>query len=151
MCIDNQYRIGTGFLTTWQVLQVLADNGYVETAYKMLENTDRPGWLYAVKKGATTTWENWNGITDKQEPVDSHNHYAPGAVVAWLFSHCAGIRPSKPGFEEILIKPMPGGSLTYAKASYESCKGQITSEWEMRENTLAAFCFIRDKMPLKIS
>lgn len=130
MCVAGEYKIGTGFLTTWQVLQVLTDYGYVDTAYKMLENTKQPGWLYAVSKGATTVWENWEGITDKGEPIDSHNHYAPGAVAAWLFSHCAGIRPLKPGFEEILIKPFPGGSLTFARAEYKSCKGTVISSWK---------------------
>lgn len=130
ICIAGEYKIGTGFLTTWQVLQVLTDYGYADTAYRMLENTKQPGWLYAVSKGATTVWENWEGITKKGEPVDSHNHYAPGAVVAWLFSHCAGIRPLKPGFEEVLIRPFSGGSLTFARAEYESCKGTIVSEWK---------------------
>lgn len=130
MCMQNEYRIGTGFLTTYQVLQVLADGGYVETAYRILENTKQPGWLFAVTKGATTTWENWFGIDEKGVPVDSHNHYAPGAVVAWLFSHCAGIVPLKPGFEAVGIQPVPGGSLTFAKAEYESVRGKIVSAWE---------------------
>ena len=134
LCRKNDYRIGTGFLTTYQVLDVLADNGYVETAYRMLENTKQPGWLYGVKKGATTTWENWYGINEKGEPVDSQNHYAPGAVISWLFSRCAGIRPLKPGFSEVLIAPMPGGSLTWAKAEYISRKGKITSSWKLEDN-----------------
>ncbi len=133
-CIENAYRIGTGFLTTYQLLQVLSDNGYVDTAYKVLENTNQPGWLYAVTQGATTTWENWYGINDKGEPVDSHNHFAPGAVVAWLFSHCAGIRLIESGFAKLCIKPMPGGTFTHAKAEYNSCKGKIVSAWKIEKN-----------------
>jgi len=132
-CIENNYKIGTGFLTTYKILSLLSDYGYVDTAYKMLENTKQPGWLYAVTKGATTIWENWYGVDDKGVPNDSHNHYAPGSVGAWLFSHCAGIRPLKPGFNEILIKPMPGGTLTHAKASYVSIHGEIVSEWELKD------------------
>ena len=132
MCEENGYRIGTGFLTTWQILDVLADNGYPETAYKVLENTKCPGWLYTVTKGATTTWENWYGIDEQNRPKDSLNHYAMGAAVSWLFSHCAGIRPLKPGFDEILIKPLPGGSMTHANASYESVAGTIVSRWQIK-------------------
>lgn len=150
MCIAGEYKIGTGFLTTWQVLQVLTDYGYVDTAYKMLENTKQPGWLYAVSKGATTVWENWEGITENEEPVDSHNHYAPGAVVAWLFSHCAGIRPLKPGFEEVLIKPFPGGSLTFARAEYESCKGTIVSEWKCNDDVFILQVKIPDGVHARI-
>lgn len=131
-CRENQYRIGTGFLSTWQVLPILTRYGYAETAYRMLENTQQPGWLYAVTKGATTTWENWFGMDENNVPVDSHNHYAPGSVVSWLFAYCAGIRPAAPGFEKILIAPVPGGTFTRARASYSSIKGLIRSEWEIK-------------------
>ena len=139
MCEKNGYRIGTGFLTTWQILDVLADNGYVDTAYKLLENEECPGWLYTVTKGATTTWENWLGIDKKNHPKDSLNHYAMGACVSWLYSHCAGIRPLKPGFEEILIKPLPGGTLTEACAEYRSAVGRIRSAWRIEGETIR-FC-----------
>lgn len=55
------YCVGTGFLSTPFILPVLADAGEVETAYKMLENTKKPGWLGEVADGATTIWENWEG------------------------------------------------------------------------------------------
>ena len=128
----NDYKLGTGFLTTWQVMQALSDHGQTETAYKLLLNEKCPGWIYEIRKGATTTWENWQGINDQGIPKDSHNHYAPGAVVGWLFSHCAGIRPVAPGFKKILIQPVPGGGLTWAKASYKSVSGLIVSEWEIK-------------------
>lgn len=131
MVITGGYKIGTGFLTTYRILMVLCDYGYVDTAYKLMENEGCPGWLYEVKKGATTTWENWLGVDDNGKPTDSLNHYSPGAAVAWLYQYCAGIRLEKPGFEEIKIQPVPGGSLTWAKANYESCKGTIVSEWKI--------------------
>lgn len=130
MCKEKNDCIGTGFLTTWQILQVLTDHGYADTAYRVLENTQCPGWLYTVTKGATTTWEKWDGINREGRPSDSLNHYAMGAAVSWLFSHCAGIRPYQPGFEEILIKPIPGGSFTNARGEYDSPVGKIISAWE---------------------
>lgn len=131
MCIANGYKLGTGFLTTYKLLFVLCDYGYIDTAYHLLENEECPGWLYEVKKGATTTWENWIGINESNIPIDSHNHYAPGACAAWLFEYCAGIRAMSPGFEKIRIQPLPGGSLKWAKAEYDSCKGKIVSEWKI--------------------
>ena len=150
MCVQNQYRIGTGFLTTYQILSVLADGGYVETAYRMLENTKQPGWLFAVTKGATTTWENWYGITEDGSPTDSHNHYAPGAVVAWLFSRCAGIVPIEPGFRSIRIRPLPGGSLTFARAKYQSVRGEILSSWEKDEKEFHLHVEIPEKVKAEI-
>ena len=131
ICIKNDYKIGTGFLTTWQLLPVLTKYGYSDTAYKILENEKQPGWLYELNCGATTTWENWYGIDEKGSPVDSHNHYAPGSVISWLFEYCAGIKPLEPGFKKVRISPVPGGGLKFAEATF----GKIVSAWKIENNT----------------
>ncbi len=133
-CRERDYTIGTGFLTSWQLLPVLTENGYTETAYRILQNEKAPGWLYEISKGATTTWENWYGVNENGVPADSHNHFAPGSVVAWLFRACAGIQPLLPGFEEILIRPVPGGTLTWARAKVQTPKGMVSSAWEREGN-----------------
>lgn len=134
LCISNDYKIGTGFLTTYKLLPTLCDYGYTDTAYKMLLNEAYPGWMYAVKHGATTTWENWNGIDEKGVPHDSLNHYSAGSVAAWLFGYCGGIRPQEPGFKRVLIRPIPGGGLSWAKTEYVSCRGRISTEWKINQN-----------------
>lgn len=131
--IANGYRIGTGFLSTPKILSVLTEYGYVGTAYKILENKQQPGWLYSITKRATTIWENWLGKDENNVPRDSMNHYAPGSVVACLFDTVAGIRSLTPGFEKIKISPVPGGTLSYAKASYDSCQGKIVSSWKFQD------------------
>ena len=128
--IANGYRIGTGFLSTPHICNVLSDYGYVETAYRLLENEEQPGWLYEVNRGATTMWENWYGKDSSGKPTNSLNHYSPGAIIGWLYSRSAGIQPLAPGFEKILIAPVVGGSLSYVKCSYESVAGLIRSDWE---------------------
>ncbi len=133
MVVDNDYRIGTGFLTTPKILSVLTQYGYLDTAYKMMENTKQPGWLYAVTKGATTIWENWYGKDDAGVPKDSLNHYSPGSSINWLYQTVAGITAMEPGYETIGIKPMPGGSFTWANAEIDTVKGHIKTGWK-REN-----------------
>ena len=54
---ENNHRVMTGFAGTPYTAFVLADNGYVDDAYKLLLNTECPGWLYTVKAGGTTIWE----------------------------------------------------------------------------------------------
>lgn len=132
--IANNYKIGTGFLTTAGVLKVLCEQGYVDTAYRMLENTEQPGWLYAVTKGAKSIWENWYGKDSNNVPRDSMNHYAPGSVVAWLFNTVAGINPLRPGYEEISISPVPGGTLRWAEAETKTCRGWVKSSWHWEGN-----------------
>ena len=93
LVVQNHYHIGTGFLTTYQILQALSDNGYNKSAYRMLENEDCPGWLYEVNCGATTPWEGWDAIDPGTGKVKgkSLNHYSPGAAISWLWTRCAGI------------------------------------------------------------
>ena len=129
--IANGYRIGTGFLSTPHICNVLTDYGYADTAYRMLENEEKPGWLYEVNQGATTMWENWYGKDEAGKPTNSLNHYSPGAVIGWLYSRVAGIRPLAPGFERVLIAPVPGGSLQEVNCSYESAAGRIVSNWTL--------------------
>lgn len=135
MVRDNRYKIGTGFLSTYQILNVLTDYGYNEAAYRMLENEECPGWLYEVNQGATTIWEGWDAIDPKTGKVKakSLNHYSPGAAVSWLWTRCAGIQALEPGYAKILIKPQPGGKMTYAKASFDSVRGRISSSWKIED------------------
>lgn len=123
---DYNHCVGTGFLSTPFILPVLTEAGEVETAYQMLENTKKPGWLGEVLDGATTIWENWEGDL-------SQNHYSPGAVCQWLFESVAGIRVV--GENRFLIKPVPGGTLTHAKGSYRSPYGLVESGWERQESS----------------
>ena len=120
--VENyRYRVGTGFLSTPFLLPVLTEAGESETAYQMLINTERPGWLYEVGQGGTTVWENWEGTA-------SRNHYSPGAVCQWLFDTVAGIRVG--GENHFVLAPVPGRTLTHAEASYRSLYGEVKSRWE---------------------
>ncbi|MBR1758694.1 MAG: family 78 glycoside hydrolase catalytic domain [Lachnospiraceae bacterium] len=132
LVVGNGYKIGTGFLSTYQILNVLTDNGYNETAYRMLENESCPGWLYEVNRGATSIWEGWDAIDPATGKIraKSQNHYSPGAALSWLWTRCCGIRALEPGYKKIEVAPHPGGSLTWAKATYDSSSGRISASWE---------------------
>ena len=122
----NNFHLNTGFLSTPDLCRVLADNGHAETAYKLLLQEDCPGWLYAVKKGATTIWETWDGVRADGTVHDSLNHYSYGAVSGWLFSGVCGIRLQA---GRLTIKPCPHPSLGFAKAEWRSPVGTIRSSW----------------------
>lgn len=121
LVIKNGYHLNTGFLTTPHLCSVLAEYGYVETAYKLLLQEDTPGWLYQVKEGATTVWESWEGNTGSTG-VASLNHYSKGAVVHWFIEGICGIRVEG---RSITIKPQPDNLMKWAKASYKN----IQAEW----------------------
>ena len=122
------WKLGTGFLSTPLILDVLAQID-METAYKLLENEEIPGWLSMPKLGATTIWENWDGPYNKQGAgAGSLNHYSKGSVCRWLFDTMCGIKVDSEN--RFMIAPRPGGSLTYASASYSSVYGKVESRWE---------------------
>lgn len=138
---ENMHLV-TGFMGTPHLLQALSDNGYIKEAYELLEKEDFPSWLYQVKQGATTVWEHWDGKRPDgsmwSPAMNSFNHYAYGAVAAWLYRCAAGIectdRPEETGFKRTVLAPQTGGGLRWAGASFESVYGKIVSEWEITEN-----------------
>jgi len=143
--VENyRYRVGTGFLSTPFLLPVLTEAGEAETAYKMLLNEEKPGWLSEVLAGATTVWEDWEGKL-------SQNHYSPGAVCQWLFEDCAGIRVA--GERHFTLAPVPGGELTHAEARYLSPYGPVSARWEKTETgyryafTVPANCTAEVRLP----
>lgn len=124
------WRLGTGFLSTPLILDVLAQYD-IEAAYRLLENEKMPGWLFMPKNGATTIWESWEG-TKAQGGIASLNHYSKGAVCAWLFTDMCGIRPD--GENHFVIAPKPGGHITHASAEYQSIYGKVSSSWEREDD-----------------
>lgn len=142
-----RWRIGTGFLSTPMILDVLADIN-LDYAYKLLENEEMPGWLFMVKNGSTTIWEAWEGNSTKDVGIASLNHYSKGAVCEWLIKSVCGINVV--GENSFLIEPKPGGDITYAKATYRSIYGQIQSEWNKDENNISFIVTVPPNCKAKI-
>ncbi|KLT66777.1 glycoside hydrolase family 78 protein [Pedobacter sp. BMA] len=143
--VDNVKSYGnhltTGFLGTPYLCHVLSRFGYDNVAYDLLLQESYPSWLYPVKMGATTIWERWDGIKQdgsfQTADMNSFNHYAYGAIGDWMYKNIAGINPvaAKPGYQEILIAPKPGGKLTSASAELETVYGTVKSSWTITDGT----------------
>ncbi|MBQ3339626.1 MAG: family 78 glycoside hydrolase catalytic domain [Atopobiaceae bacterium] len=135
------YHLNTGFLSTVYLLPTLCENGLVDEAFRILEQTDAPSWLHPITLGATTMLENWDSMDMFR---DSFNHYSFGAVCQFLFEYVAGIRPTfdAPGFKEFELKPVIGGHLTWAEASYRTSHGPIRSRWELQGESLRFTCTV---------
>ncbi len=125
------WRLGTGFLSTPIILDVLAGLN-IEYAYRLLENEEVPGWLAMPKNGATTIWEAWEGNTVKARGLASLNHYSKGAVCEWMMRTMCGILVA--GENRFRIAPRPGGSLNNAGACFKSVYGEVRSSWEKTDS-----------------
>lgn len=130
----NGHRSGTGFVGTPLICDALTDAGAVEDACRLLLQTECPSWLYAVTMGATTIWERWDSMlpdgTLNPGEMTSFNHYALGAVAAWMHRTIAGLAPAEPGYRRLLIRPRPGGGLTHAHATLDTPYGRAEAGWE---------------------
>ncbi len=131
----NHGLLGTGFLGTPYLLQELSKAGYVKLAYQLLLNTAYPSWGYQVEHGATTIWERWNGNQMLHDPsMNSFNHYAYGAVAAWIYGYAAGVdaTPLDAGFHTVLLHPVFDARLGDVHFDYDSQYGPIHSDWTVK-------------------
>ena len=55
-----------------------------------------------------------------------------GQIQEWFYHDLAGIQsdPDSAGFKKIIINPQPVGDVTWVKASYNSIRGKIVSDWK---------------------
>ena len=130
------WHLTTGFAGVGYLLPVLSSTGHTDVAYRLLEQDTMPSWRYMVDHGATTIWERWDGWTAErgfQSPwMNSFNHYSLGSVGEWLYRFLLGIdqEPGTAGFGRLLLRPHPGGSLSWARGSYQSVRGTISAGWK---------------------
>lgn len=135
----RDFHLATGFVGTPYLLDVLTENGRLDVAYRLLEQESFPSWLFPVKNGATTIWERWDGWTPEKGFQDvgmnSFNHYAYGAVGAWMYRVMAGLDldPAAPGYAHIIFRPRPGGTITWAEASLQTAHGEAAIRWDLKD------------------
>ncbi len=125
-------RARTNALTAGDVgfrylVRALADGGHSEVLFDMNNQSERPGYGYQLKQGATSLTEAWDARRGS-----SHNHFMLGHILEWFYQDVAGIGgdPAGPGFKRILIKPQLVGDLTWARGSYDSIYGGIRTDWK---------------------
>jgi hypothetical protein len=109
------------------LLLALAEGGRSDVIFDLNNQSDKPGYGYQLKKGATSLTEAWDARRS-----GSQNHFMLGQIMEWFYHDVAGIGGdlAGPGFKKIIIRPQPAGDLTWARAGYDSIRGKITSDWK---------------------
>ncbi len=117
----------TGDIGFRYLLQALAEGGRSDVIYRMINQDEKPGYGFEIKKGETSLTESWDANLSS-----SHNHFMLGQITEWFYKDLAGIDvdPSGPGFKKIILRPQPVGDLTWVEAGYESIHGPISVRWE---------------------
>jgi len=134
---DRNWRLSTGFVGTKDLMTTLTRFGATDVAYHLFHNESFPSWGFSIRHGATSIWERWDGWTPEngfQDPgMNSFAHYSFGAVAEWMFKTIAGIDTEGNAYQRIIIHPQPGGRISWAKASYNSIQGRISTDWKVRD------------------
>lgn len=139
------FSLMTGFIGTASLNEALSEYGYNDMAYRLLQQTTYPSWLYPVVNGATTIWERLNSYTREEgfggnNSMNSFNHYSFGAVSSWMYNFSLGIQrdPDIAAFKHFILQPMPdpNGIMKYAGGYYDSVYGRIESGWRDTDGTL---------------
>jgi len=109
------------------LLCALAAGGRSDVIFDLNNQSDKPGYGYQLKMGATSLTEAWDARRSS-----SHNHFMLGQIMEWFYHDLAGIAsdPAGPGFRKIIIHPQPVGDVTWAKANYDSLHGKIAVQWD---------------------
>jgi len=120
----NSGEVGYRFL-----LKALAMEGHSDLIYDMNNQTEKPGYGYQIRKGATSLTEKWDAGVGS---FGSQNHFMSGQINEWFFNDLAGIGVDAKGagFRKIIIKPTILNSLSWVKGSYRSVSGMISTEWK---------------------
>lgn len=134
----NRFRVTAGDVGFAYVVKALTDFGHGNTMYRMMTQDEGPGYVMQLQKGATTLTEAWDARTGS-----SHNHLMLGHAEAWLYRGLAGIQqaPGSVAFDRIIIRPQIVDLATrdgraWAKATFRSPRGMITSHWVREEDRL---------------
>jgi hypothetical protein len=109
------------------LLRALADGGRSDVIYAMNNQAVKPGYGYQLAQGATALTEAWAGNRGS-----SQNHFMLGQINEWFYHDLVGISPdvNAPGFKNIIIRPQPVDGVNWAKATYQSPKGEVLVSWK---------------------
>ncbi len=130
----HEGHLTTGMLGTNALVEVLPRHGAGEVMHRIATQTTYPSWGYAIKRGATTLWESWDGSEETQL---SRNMKLFGSVGKFFYKEIAGIQTETVGFRRITLRPRCFGEIRWAKASVETVRGRMSVAWKRTSETFA--------------
>lgn len=124
---SRDYALTAGDIGFRYVIQALQQAGRSDVIYKMNRSSDKPGYAYQLKKGATALTESWQAYDDV-----SNNHMMLGHLMEWLYSGLGGIRyGSQSGSipQTVIIAPQMVGNVLWTKTSLRIPAGLVSCHW----------------------
>jgi hypothetical protein len=109
--------------------EVLMDNGRSQVLWDVLKEPSAPSYQNFVAAGRTTIPESWN-------MAGSQNHMILLQIDEWFNAGLAGIQQAadSTGFDDVVIKPQPVGTLDHVSADRQTPHGAVTSAWTRNQD-----------------
>lgn len=101
--VKRGYAITAGDVGHPYLVAALMKYGMNDLLNKMTNITDRPGYGYQVKNGATTLTEEWDG-PDPNRPHGSQNHLMLGSIDEWFLQVLAELAAFAPTKNLIMLR-----------------------------------------------
>lgn len=121
---------GTPWMWSLGALEACA-HGYGADVYEGIARH----WGQMLDRGASTAWEMFEGRHRKGLPTRSWCH-GWSAGPAWILpAFVLGVRPSTPGWHEVVIDPQPG-NLHSAEGTVPTPHGDIHVRWELKNGKI---------------
>ncbi len=130
----RQMHHTVGIMGMRYIFEVLSRFGHGELALRLMHQNSYPSLGDLISRGATTLWEYWGEPeVDKADGPRSLNHPMMGGFDNWFYNTLGGINPvpQRPGFEHVILKPIPPAGLKWVKTRYNSPHGEIRSDWKI--------------------
>jgi alpha-L-rhamnosidase len=117
-------HISGGEVSLQPIYEVLMNHDRGDVLWNVLQERTAPSYAYFVDQGRTTIPESW-------DLAGSQNHMILLQIDEWFNAGLAGIRqaPDSTGFDRVIIKPQPVGTLTHVSGSRETPHGTVASKW----------------------
>ena len=134
--VKRGYAITAGDVGHPYLVAALMKYGMNDLLNKMTNITDRPGYGYQVKNGATTLTEEWDG-PDPNRPHGSQNHLMLGSIDEWFFAGLGGIGSIRTNqeFNHVTICPHIAENMDFCKVQMKHPYGMIGVSWEKAGET----------------
>ena len=118
-------RLTTGGTGTRHLVEVLCDAGEPDLAFHLVTQPEYPSPEYMRSRGATTLWEQWY----YEQAMNAHSHMMFTGLGSTLLTCFAGIRPVKPAYAEVEIRPACPVKLDFVEAWQDTPSGKVSVSW----------------------
>jgi hypothetical protein len=115
------------------LLLALAEHGRSDLVFELHSRTTGFGYGFQIAQGLTALGEAWDGRS-----CASMNHGMLGHIQEWFHAYILGIQaaPDAVAFNRIVIRPQIVGDLTWARGHYDSIRGNIAVDWQIKAGQL---------------